>query len=517
MITGSPIASLVGPSTSTPFDLPFAKRAALILHLPTADSTGKINLGSWEDARVDDVLLADHEGIFRAIPGGTVPFQHARIAQNLKIGGDPNDFDTGYSKVDLSVSTGFADPLGGTDASKLTIVDATNSLDKWNNNAHSLTGEFINSCWVRAVSGTVTGNLRGPNGSTHRSFTVSESWVRIATTVQNPHPTTWIQEGFFNLDGDLYVYCFQSEDVTDRAIQTPSELVSSLAYYATTNGNTVDGSGVVTEAVGAALSPVPTMVHYDASENYFLNSDAPVTQTIDFTALGTGDYTLSVYGTGTVTSADVGATGTGHGAASDGTDITFNLSVVGTVSFTVAGGPPDYVQVEKKAFSTVPIVTAGTSVTRDACIVRHPLAGRFNQAGFTVVCDFESATAQASFTTTDEGLVSVAESATNLLFIDSGGLQSADGTTTAIVDPTLLADTKWRAVVHGVEGGDFQVSEKDLGTPGAWAHGTPAAYDGAFTSGSWINLGYGCAHNLTFYKVDIYSANMTTDQIEALA
>jgi hypothetical protein len=83
-----------------------------------------------------------------------------------------------------------------------------------------------------------------------------------------------------------------------------------------------------------------------ADENYFLNPYAPVTQTVDFTAVGTGDYTLTVHGSGTVTSADVGATGTGHGAASDGSPITFNLSAAGTVSFTVAGGPT-YVQVVK--------------------------------------------------------------------------------------------------------------------------------------------------------------------------
>lgn len=84
-----------------------------------------------------------------------------------------------------------------------------------------------------------------------------------------------------------------------------------------------------------------------AAENYFLNPYAPVTQTIDFTAVGTGDYTLTVHGAGTVTSADVGATGTGHGAASEGSLVTFNLSAAGTVSFTVAGGPPTLVQVVK--------------------------------------------------------------------------------------------------------------------------------------------------------------------------
>lgn len=109
-----------------------------------------------------------------------------------------------------------------------------------------------------------------------------------------------------------------------------------------------------------------------AATNYFLNSTAPVTQNITCTAT---TYTLSVHGAGTVTCAAGTATGSGFGVASAGTDITFEVTVGGTVSFTVADGPPDYVQVEVGAFATSPIETAGASVTRTKTLCSGTSAG----------------------------------------------------------------------------------------------------------------------------------------------
>lgn len=98
-----------------------------------------------------------------------------------------------------------------------------------------------------------------------------------------------------------------------------------------------------------------------ASTNEFLNSAAPVTQNI---ALGTGTFTLSVHGSGSVTSANGTGTASGHGAATEGSHVTFVVSGAGTFSFTVAGGPPTYVQVEEFPTPTSPIITQGTPETR---------------------------------------------------------------------------------------------------------------------------------------------------------
>jgi len=73
------------------------------------------------------------------------------------------------------------------------------------------------------------------------------------------------------------------EDVTGQANQNPSEYVSvgvesapyhglnvdSIKAFDNANGNTVDGSGVVTEATGAAISPAPSWQHMPAATNSF--------------------------------------------------------------------------------------------------------------------------------------------------------------------------------------------------------------------------------------------------------
>lgn len=57
--------------------------------------------------------------------------------------------------------------------------------------------------------------------------------------------------------------------------------------------------------------------------------------------LTTGDYTLSVYGTAAVTVAAGTATGTGFGQATEGNDITFNITAAGTVTLTLDSGTLD--------------------------------------------------------------------------------------------------------------------------------------------------------------------------------
>jgi len=385
-----------------------------LLSLPASDSTGLLNLGDWTDTRAVNLAVLDFESISRDIPALIVPYEKARIAENLKAGGDPLDFDTGYTKSDLSVSSGFDDPFGGTNASKLTIVDATNSLDKWNMTGYVLTSEFINSCYIRAVSGAVAGQLRAPNGASHRSFSVSESWERIATTVTNPHASGWLQEGFFNIDGDLLVYFFQSEEVTGQAIQSPSELTTGFNYYITENGNTVDGSGVVTEVVGSALSPVPELLGYTS----------------------------------------------------------------------VAGN------------------------------VRHPLESNFNQSEGVLRVKITPTFAQTALTITDEGIVSVQDSATSLLFMDSAGLKSTDGTNTATVNPSFVADVEIEIAVRWSTAlNELQVGYSD----GTWVWGSAVSYDGGFTLGTYINSYYGLTTaNSTTGLCDIYNTDMTTGQVEAL-
>jgi len=91
-----------------------------------------------------------------------------------------------------------------------------------------------------------------------------------------------------------------------------------------------------------------------AGTNLFVNPTIPANQDIDLTSVGTGDYTLSGYGSGSVTVAANTATGTGFGTASAGSDVTFNITVAGTITLTVTD-TPDIVQVEQNSFATSPV------------------------------------------------------------------------------------------------------------------------------------------------------------------
>jgi len=108
----------------------------------------------------------------------------------------------------------------------------------------------------------------------------------------------------------------------------------------------------------------------ESRTNLFLNSQAPVTQTI---AVVNGSvYTASVYGTATLT-----LSGAGSGTATQGSPRTFTASSTSlTVTVSGAGGSFQNAQVELGAPATSPIPTTSAAVTRaaDAISLTNPPA-----------------------------------------------------------------------------------------------------------------------------------------------
>lgn len=114
--------------------------------------------------------------------------------------------------------------------------------------------------------------------------------------------------------GSIVISYWQLEDVTGQANQNPSEYVSvgvlSAPYHGLNadgikafdyaNGNTVDGSGVVTEAAGAVISPAPMWGHEPSSTNKCTNYNLNPTATTNVTKGGDAAATLSVVIPGTV-------------------------------------------------------------------------------------------------------------------------------------------------------------------------------------------------------------------------
>ena len=97
---------------------------------------------------------------------------------------------------------------------------------------------------------------------------------------------------------------------------------------------------------------------------YLLNSDAPATQTTG--SLANGDYVLWQNGAGSSDLTAGTATISTTGSATDGSPLTFSVTSPGTVTVTIVGGPPDEFQLENGDFPTVFILSAGSTVVRDA-------------------------------------------------------------------------------------------------------------------------------------------------------
>lgn len=122
-----------------------------------------------------------------------------------------------------------------------------------------------------------------------------------------------------------------------------------------------------------------------AATNLFLNSAVGVTQAISVSAVA---YTLSFYGTGTVTLTGVSTAGPLVGtAATTRVSLTFTPTA-GSLTCTVSGSCTN-VQLETGSFASSPIVTVGTSVTRAAeTATISSLGSWYNAAAGTMIAEY---------------------------------------------------------------------------------------------------------------------------------
>ena len=185
---------------------------------------------------------------------------------------------------------------------------------------------------------------------------------------------------------------------SNAAVMATGSTVSNTGTIGTTTYPAfvvVNATGNVTLTVLSAA----TAIHFRESlgllveegrTNHFLNSATPATQTSG--VLGTGSYTLSMSGSGSIAVAANSATITGAGTATDGSPVTFTVTVSGTVDYTVTGSP-SRAQSEDGAFVTSHITTTGAAVTRTADNPRisgSNFSGFFNAAAGTLVTEFEA-------------------------------------------------------------------------------------------------------------------------------
>lgn len=152
-------------------------------------------------------------------------------------------------------------------------------------------------------------------------------------------------------------------------------------------------------------------------------------------------------------------------------------------------------QLEERGFSTPLVPTSGSSATRLITDVQHPYSSAyFNQDSWFAYIDLTPEQAQTALSATDEGILSLADSATNLMFVDDSNLQSTDGTNTAAVDPNYAADTKIRFLAYGDKTADVLGIGYRTMPAGSFAWATEQAYDDEIANGVTINLMFGNEH-----------------------
>jgi hypothetical protein len=175
----------------------------------------------------------------------------------------------------------------------------------------------------------------------------------------------------------------------------PGWLDPGVTFTRASTATYTDATGTIqTAAVNAprwdyAGGSLRGLLIEEARTNLFLNSATLVTQGVTVTATA---YTLSFYGTGTITKsgAATGAlVGTGAGQR---VSQTFTPTA-GTLTCTVTGSVTN-AQIEAGAFATSWISSAGASATRavDQCQIT-PLGAWYNAASYSLFAEFDTAAA----------------------------------------------------------------------------------------------------------------------------
>jgi len=305
------------------------------------------------------------------------------------------------------------------DGATVTVSSGSGSFARINTNNgawstdYTTNDELTVSGYVRGVGASVGKTLGIRNSSSgdvvDGSVVLTSSYQRIevARTKANANPDF----SFFDLNlvnGTVG----NGESVQIKDIQVDEALsatgyeqvgypyhgagVDGVKWYETENGNT-ESSNVVTEATGSDITADDLLgPRIERAATNYADGDDDLgggAETIDLTAGGTGDYTLSVSSDAAVTVAAVGATGTGFAQATLGSDVTFNLSVAGTVSLTLDSGTLGTLpsgaadkQVEKGSYATTHIETSGAAATRDKTELEYAITLATND--ITIACDW---------------------------------------------------------------------------------------------------------------------------------
>lgn len=529
------------------------------------DGTGALKglvngTGSMTFARVGaTATVTDFQPLVRPTLANELRFKNARRVRNLII----------TKSEDITSVDWFKTEATADDADTLTFsVSATARLGQRTGIASTgdNTGRaFILSCDAWVDAGTELFRLRianiGQANYSTSNLTATTTRQRFSFLATMTADGSEVRPNITNASDaaarTIHVSEIQFEEVTGQSNQNPSEYVSvgvlsgdyhgagvdSVKYFAYGNSNTVDGSGVVTEAQGAALSDW-SFLGEPAATNYCLYSEDlsnaawqafNITKSSDGVQLPSGKTgtaeTLTASGAnGTLKQPITLAsqancysvylqrkTGTGNVdiTLDDGvTWTTKTLTGVGTwdrvnVAGAAAANPivgirivtsADAVQMwgsqlEGGAVPTSHIPTVAATVTRavDDLTPFADLSGNADETEGMLIFDLEASTSSANLPATT-AIVSLADAVNNLFRLESASpqLKSFDGANTVSAILAFVADNLYRfALRWNADLGEAQILYKDVDGAGAWQLGSVLTFDGAYPIGTAINILFG--------------------------
>jgi len=246
------------------------------------------NLGLSNQAaastRTSTATAWDHEGVLVTGEAGEIMLDGGRREQNfLSNSGDFTHTDWRFEAGKEGVATyNVEDALGGNAGLRLeadvgrTIFEHTpvqGGFTQGNTLSHAV--------WIRRVAGAGYIKYRRPDNSP-TTLTVTSAWELFQTT---SGPLIANDNSYWSIDIEFGVtidICFPiGSDVTGRSNTAPPDYIDSetdygygvngVKWYSTTNGNTESG-GVVTEAPGVAIDPVPQVLMQPQRTNSVINN-----------------------------------------------------------------------------------------------------------------------------------------------------------------------------------------------------------------------------------------------------
>lgn len=376
---------------------------------------------------------------FGTAPDGTTTA--CRVVLNKGAGDTANDRSFMFQTFSAISNARGSLYIKSSTASSFTIAIGTNNL---------LTTLTVDNTWRRY---------------THELDTGSATQLQIELRGGLGHSQT----------ADLLIWHPMMENMTSRSITAPSDYIHSgteynatclgVRYYSTSNGNTVSAN-VVSELAGGNLSPAPYYLLEPAATNFFLNSNAPATQTIALTA---GQYTIAVVGTGSIA-----LTGGSTGTVTASAPLTFTTS--GSVTFTVSGSVTR-AQVESGPRATSHIPTTVSAASRSADVMTTPLVNNTNFIQNSGLLLLHYMPLYNSVETSSTPILSIGSiththatgyavsDGTNVVYSAPSGVVSGDDVILAVIwdfDETVMA------VNHSRDGG------------ATWLSWHSETYDGAF-------------------------------------